>query len=116
MVPLASLLNPVPPSFERPRKRSKSASPKYTETFSSTLLSVKKQKMSKAAATFVKAEPKGEINYPPYEEQDEKIASAYEQFDVKPVGQICEYPKRIPYNSEKKTFQQRTGRDGFEGT
>ena len=116
MVPLASLLNPVPPSFERPRKRSKSASPKYTEAFSPTLLSVKKQKMSKAAATFVKAEPKGEINYPPYEEQDEKIASAYEQFDVKPVGQIRECPKRIPYNSEKKTFQQRTGRDGFEGT
>ena len=72
--------------------------------------------MSKAAATFVKAEPKGEINYPPYEGQDETIAAAYEEFDVKPVGQISEYPKRIPYNSEKKTFQQRTGRDGFEGT
>ena len=116
MVPLASLLNPLPPSFERPRKPVKSASPQRIERSSSTLLSAKKQKMSKAAATFVKAEPKGEINYPPYEGQDETIAAAYELFDVKPVGRICDYPKRIPYNSDKKTFQQRTGRDGFEGT
>ena len=116
MVPLASLLNPLPPSFERLRKPSESPSLQYPETFPSKLLVAKKQKMSKAAATSVKAEPKGDINYPPYEEQDEIIAAAYERFDVKPVGQICEYPKRIPYNSEKKTFQQRTGRDGFEGT
>ena len=116
MVPLASLLNPLPPSFERPRKPVKSASPQRIERSSSTLVSAKKQKMSKAAATFVKAEPKGEINYPPYEGKDETIAAAYELFDVKPVGRICDYPKRIPYNSDKKTFQQRTGRDGFEGT
>ena len=71
--------------------------------------------MSKAAPTFVKAQPKGEINYPPYEEIDDTIAAAYDKFEVKPVGQIRECPKRIPYNSDKKTFQQKTGMDGFEG-
>lgn len=71
--------------------------------------------MSKAAATFVKGKPKGEVNYPPYEIQDEATAAEHEKFEVQPIGQIGEYPKRIPYNSEKKTFQQKTGMDGFEG-
>ena len=71
--------------------------------------------MSKAAATFVKGKPKGEVNYPPYEIQDEATAAEHMKFEVQPIGRIGEYPKRIPYNSEKKTFQQKTGMDGFEG-
>ena len=71
--------------------------------------------MSKAAATFIKGKPKGEVNYPPYEIQDEATAAEHEKFEVQPIGRIGEYPKRIPYNSEKKTFQQKTGMDGFEG-
>ena len=71
--------------------------------------------MSRGAATFVKGKPKGEVNYPPFEVQDKTIAAEYHKYEVKPVGQICEYPKRIPYNSDKKSFQQKTGRDGFEG-
>ena len=71
--------------------------------------------MSKAAATFVKGKPKGKVNYPPYEIQDEATAAEHEKFEVQPIGRIGEYPKRIPYNSEKKTFQQKTGMDGFEG-
>jgi len=73
--------------------------------------------MSKAAATLVKGKPKGEVNYPPFEMQglDEVTTAAYKMFEVQPIGQISDYPKRIPYNSEKKSFQQKTGRDGFEG-
>ena len=71
--------------------------------------------MSKAAATFVKGKPKGEVNYPPYEIQDEATAAEHKKFEVQPIGRIGEYPKRIPYNSEKKTFQKKTGMDGFEG-
>ena len=37
------------------------------------------------------------------------------EFEVQPIGHIGEYPKRIPYKSEKKTVQQKTGMDGFEG-
>lgn len=73
--------------------------------------------MSKAAATFVKGKPKGNVKFPPFELQDldEATEAAYKKFDVRPIGQISEYPKRIPYNSEKKSFQQKTGRSGFEG-
>lgn len=31
------------------------------------------------------------------------------------MGHIAEYPRHIPYNSEKKTFQEKTGRESFEG-
>lgn len=115
MVPVASLLNPLPPSFERLREPSKTPARKHLEAYSSPLLPTKKQKMSKAAAPIMKAKPKGEINYPPYEECDEDTTAAYDKFEVQPIGQIQDYPKRIPYNSEKKTFQRKTGMDGFEG-
>lgn len=115
MVSVASLLNPAPPSFERFRDGATPAFNEYPKQSSPALAPSKKQKMSKAAATFVKGKPKGEINYPPYEIQDEATAAEHAKFEVQPIGRIGEYPKRIPYKSEKKTFQQKTGMDGFEG-
>ena len=88
---------------------------KYLKQSSPPLAPLKKQKMSKAAATFVKGETKGEVSYPPYEIQDEATAAEHKRFEVQPIGRIGEYPKRIPYNSEKKAFQRKTGMDGFEG-
>ena len=115
MVSVASLLNPAPPSFERFRDGATPVFDEYPKQSSPALAPLKKQKMSKAAATFVKGKPKGEINYPPYEIQDEATAAEHAKFEVQPIGRIGEYPKRIPYKSEKKTFQQKTGMDGFEG-
>ena len=114
MVPVASLLNPMPSSSERSRDSS-SPTLKDPKQSSPSVALAKKQKMSKAAATFVKGRPKGKVNYPPYEIQDEATATEHAKFEVQPIGRIGEYPKRIPYNSEKKTFQQKTGMDGFEG-
>ncbi len=71
--------------------------------------------MSKGSANFVKGDPNGEVNYPPFEVQNKIIAAEYQKHEVKPISRISEYPKRIPYNSDKKSFQQKTGRDGFEG-
>jgi hypothetical protein len=31
------------------------------------------------------------------------------------MGDIAEYARHIPYNSDKKSFQERTGRESFEG-
>lgn len=114
MVPVASLLNPLPSPSERSRD-CPSPTLKDPKPSSPSLARPKKKKMSKAAATFVKGKPKGEVNYPPYEIQDEATATEHIKFEVQPIGRIGEYPKRIPYNSGKKTFQQKTGMDGFEG-
>ena len=116
MVSVASLLNPLPFSYER--ELSKTPVQMTSQQDPSRLQLAGKVRMSKSVATLVKGKPKGEVNYPPYESQgdaDADIAAAYEEFEVQPIGHIIDYPKRIPYNSEKRSFQQKTGRDGFEG-
>ena len=76
----------------------------------------KKQKMSKDAAIFLKGKVQGEVRYPPCEIQDEKAAAEHRKFCIFPMGQISQYHRHIPYNSEKKSFLEKTGRGAFEGT
>ena len=63
----------------------------------------------------VKASPNGEVRYKPCEVQDGIIGFQHEKFNVQGVDTIKDFPRHIPYNSEKKMFQERTGRDAFEG-
>ena len=114
MFSVASLLNPMPPSSEHSCE-SQTSTPSVQSTGIPTSLAPKKPKMSKSAVIFVKAEPKGDINYKPCELQSDTVKAEHEKFQVEPIGRISEYPRHIPYNSEKKSFQQRTGRDAFEG-
>lgn len=37
------------------------------------------------------------------------------KFDLKPDHGVADFPKHIPYSSEKKAFHIQTGRDSFEG-
>jgi hypothetical protein len=59
---------------------------------------------------------RGPINYPPYEDLDEGSLCEIRKFQVHPFGSIRETSERIPYNSGKKDFFSKTGREGFEGT
>ena len=115
MVSVASLLNPIPQSFERFRDLPSPCSSKYTPDSSPPLPPLKKQKMSKDAAIFSKGKAKGEIRYRPCEIQTDEIAAQHEKFRVYPIGHITEYCRHIPYNSDKKAFLEKTGRESFEG-
>lgn len=64
---------------------------------------------------FAKGKIKGTINYPPYERLDEEVLLSMQKFNVYPLGQITEFCRHIPYNSEKKNFLEKTGRESFEG-
>jgi hypothetical protein len=75
-----------------------------------------KHKMPKDAAVFTKSKPKGAINFPPYESLDEASLRLVRKFQVYPLGKIREYSRHIPYNSGKKDFYEKTGRESFEGT
>lgn len=115
MAAIHSLLNPLPESeshaFQLP-----SPSPSTHDTgFSSPTYSRKKQKLCKDAAVFVKGKIHGECRYPAYEDHDEFLAVYHQQHEIRPLGRIMEYPRHVPYNSEKKAFLQKTQRDGFEG-
>ena len=71
--------------------------------------------MSKDAAIFAKGKVQGEIRYPPCELQNKEVAAEHKKFQVYPMGHIAEYRRHIPYNSEKKSFLEKTGRESFEG-
>ncbi|KAJ5231205.1 hypothetical protein N7489_011913 [Penicillium chrysogenum] len=99
MLSIKSLLNPQPerrnphPSFPASRE--------------------KRQKMAKDAPVFRRGKIQGECRYPPCEERDAELEKAHRELSLRPFGNIADYPRQIPYASDKKTFQEKTGRDSF---
>jgi hypothetical protein len=71
--------------------------------------------MTKDGAVFAKGKIKGEVNFPPFERLDAETIREVEKFQVYPLGKIQEFSRHIPYNSEKKSFLEKTGRESFEG-
>ncbi|KAF7887102.1 uncharacterized protein EAF02_003749 [Botrytis sinoallii] len=122
MLSVASLLNPAK---SEPRSTRISSSPPSSLCTSSpsyghTLLpiqssSIKKQKMAKDGAVFAKGTKiKGDVNFPPFEHLSEETMREVSKFQVYPLGKIQDYCRHIPYNSEKKNFLEKTGRESFE--
>ena len=77
---------------------------------------VKRQRLAKDAAIFTKGRPRGRVRFPPYEAgEDSALSAQYRKYQIHPMGNISDYQRHIPYNSEKKSFLSKTGRDRFEG-
>ncbi|KAF1349558.1 transcription regulator HTH, apses-type DNA-binding domain-containing protein, partial [Delphinella strobiligena] len=84
--------------------------------------------MPKDAAIFQRGPVKEAVNYAPYEcnenngilskAERKELIEQHKRFKIFPSGgeegQIYDYVRHIPYNSEKKTFFGKTGREGFE--
>jgi hypothetical protein len=66
--------------------------------------------------SFSKSRPKGAVRFPPHEDLDEMALREVQKFRVSPFGRIRECCAHIPYNSGKKDFFEKTGRESFEGT
>lgn len=114
MASIESLLNPVPPvpvrrrQQEQPQQRPNTLPPDTSGR--------RPSRIPKDAPVFNPGEARGELRYPPCEERDEFLASQHTLFDIHPpVGHIADYPRHIPYSSEKKAFLEKTGRESFEG-
>lgn len=71
--------------------------------------------MTKDTSGFVKSRAKGTVNYPPYENLDEASLGEIRHYQIYPFGRIQEFCRHIPYNSGKKNFFDKTGRESFEG-
>lgn len=58
----------------------------------------------------------GFVNYPPHESDDSRdLAAQHQRFQLYPRGEIYKKGVRhIPYNSDKKDFLEKTGREAFE--
>lgn len=87
-----------------------------------------RQKMAKDAPVFNRNPARGEVHYPPFEVSDkcamltkkerQELAENHRRFNIYPNGDedglIRDYVRHIPYNSEKKAFSDKTGREAFE--
>lgn len=108
MTSIESLLNPVPEIRSYQLSRS-------TDTATFRAPRQKRQRIAKDAPIYHKGEIRGELRYPPCEERDEELTRIHGEFKIHPLGNIADFPRHIPYNSDKKSFQERTGREFFEG-
>jgi hypothetical protein len=121
MLSVASLLNPTPSGrqiIDLPSNPTSSSYPTSSSPQSSHIISEphsKKQKMAKDGAVFIKGKPKGQVNFRPFENLDKGSINALSSFHITPFGKIEDYPRHIPYNSDKKDFLKKTGRESFEG-
>lgn len=109
---IRDLLNPLPEvthghiGFTMPASRSATTSPPYTEHLPRT-------KVAKDGAIFRPGPVRGQVRYPPHEERTRFLEEEHRKADLKPYGNIADFPRHIPYQSDKKTFRERTGRDSF---
>ncbi|KAH0551550.1 hypothetical protein GP486_007233 [Trichoglossum hirsutum] len=112
MIPVASLLNPTPPADgRRSHQPVTPRSSQCTRETSPPARQPKKRKMSKDSA---KGKIRGEVRYPPHEKFTEGVEKMLQEFQVSPMTGIAESCKHIPYNSGKRPFFEKTGREGFE--
>lgn len=76
----------------------------------------KRQRIAKDAPIFTQGRFRGDVRYPPYEDdKTPELAAQHKRFQIYPMGDIAKYCRHIPYNSEKKSFLEKTGREAFEG-
>lgn len=117
MAAIHALLNPAPELDKTSESeidlptQAKQFSPLFTPSHQAR----KKQKICKDAAVFVPGTIRGDCNYPPHEFQDKMLEAQHQQFEVYPMNRIADFPRHIPYNSEKKFFFEKTGRESLEG-
>lgn len=57
----------------------------------------------------------GPINFPPFEDVDEETKQRVLKFNIPQFGSITNSCEHIPYNSSKKDFFAKTGRESIEG-
>ncbi|PSR92158.1 transcription regulator HTH, apses-type DNA-binding domain-containing protein, partial [Coniella lustricola] len=125
MLSLASLLNPVPsgPFAPTPRCRYQEASSSLVNApslerpqaiYEQHIMTPKPSKMPKDMNGLVKSKVKGVVNFPPFEALDGPSLREIERYQIYPFGRIQEYCRHIPYNSGKKDFHDKTGRESFE--
>ncbi|KAI8935127.1 hypothetical protein NX059_007721 [Plenodomus lindquistii] len=112
---ISSLLNPFCGDHTA---RSTPESP--SRPFSQTAVAAgiaRRQRVPKDAPIFTEGNKTiGHVNFPPHEAgYDQHLLDQHRRFQVFPAGEIAKKGVRhIPYNSDKKDFLDKTGRDAFE--
>ncbi|KAM0524487.1 hypothetical protein ACHAPE_000581 [Trichoderma viride] len=120
MLSLQALLNPASPGYSATCFR-QSASVLATgsrllptEVQTADVSPVPKVEPSASIASMSKSKPLGPINFAPFEEIGQASYREMSRFHVSPLGKIRQNCQHIPYNSSKKDFFEKTGRESIE--
>jgi len=143
MLKINNILNPVAADDDASRAATPADTAAYTATPTSattptpcpdtplTPASTKQQKNGKDNGVVPSARPKSPVNYRAHElssythyydsEFRNELAAQHKAFRICTAGNgghglIGDFPKHVPYSSEKKGFYSKTGRDAFEGS
>ncbi|KAK7403126.1 hypothetical protein QQX98_011116 [Neonectria punicea] len=126
MLSLKTLLNPAPrrqqtgPSFQPSPTPS---SPAFSNLTDNSSLGMDRPIMppiplsmerSMERSSMAKSKLRGPIKYPPFENLPEGLLSEIRRFQIMSFGYIKQSCSHIPYNSGKKDFFEKTGRESFE--
>lgn len=124
MSSISSLLNPAPeksgdshyrePIYDSPELSTLSATDDG-DTGPSDTVDVPPSWTKKAEDPLPIGAPRGRLNFPPFEGQSDEIRRQVAAFHIQNYGNIRQQCKHIPYNSGKKDFQFKTGRDCLDG-
>lgn len=122
MLSLQALLNPASPGYSVTCFR-QSGSVLVTESrllpteiqTAADVSPVPKVEPSASIVSMTKSKPLGPINFAPFEEIDQASYREMCRFRVSPFGKIRQSCQHIPYNSSKKDFFEKTGRESIEG-
>ncbi|KAJ5621374.1 hypothetical protein N7528_006157 [Penicillium herquei] len=113
MAAIRDLLNPLPeenPHPQVPERRRRVIVPALQ---TSPKRPGKSGAMPKDAPLFREGGTRGEVRYPPNEDRTPELARIHREWRIFPAENIGHYPRNIPYQSDKKSFQDKTGRDYF---
>lgn len=123
MLPLQALLNPASPGHSATSFRqsnlvlaiSSTRQPAEVLQTTTDVSSSPKAKSPAGVVNMTKSKPLGPINFAPFEEIDQASYREMCRFRVSPFGKIRQSCQHIPYNSSKKDFFEKTGRESIEG-
>ena len=101
-------LSPLAPDFP-------AAHGSVTSTIMDRHLVTARKMVVKDPPRLVKSRAKGVVNFPPFEDLNEVSLREVAKYHIFPYGSIQDHCKHIPYNSGKKDFFEKTGRESFEG-
>ena len=111
---ISYLLNPF---CGEKANRSSPEAPARASSLSLTVGIPRRQKVPKDAPIFLEGNKTvGHVNFPPFEPgNDPYLLEQHRRFQLYPSGEISKKGVRhIPYNSEKRDFLDKTGREAFE--
>ncbi|KAF5569228.1 apses transcription factor xbp1 [Fusarium phyllophilum] len=123
MLSLKGLLNPAPAGdndspFPRPSLALEFLPiPNFDEASNQSgnrFMMVSDRSGPKDGNNMAKSKLRGPVKFHPFERLDEIALQEIHRFRVKPFGNIQDSSLHIPYNSGKKDFYEKTGRESFE--